>query len=127
MLTHRSASKVKANFGSTTKTHLIRGAFIVLLLLTACVIPFVLGQQQVRAPSKEKPTHRPSGAPVAPGDVYQAWVARYNPPWNAEDVAKAIAVDAQGSVYVTGDSWGLGGNYDYATVKYSSAGQQEWV
>ena len=120
---------MKANSSSTTKTHLIRSAFIVLLLLTACVIPFVLGQQQMRAlPFKEKPTHRTSGAPVAPsGNVYQAWVARYNPPWNTQEVAKAIAVDAQGSVYVTGDSWGLGGNYDCATVKYSSTGQQEWV
>src|SRR5215471_13190695 len=120
---------MKKQINPKVTSHLIRGAFIVLLSLTACVIPFVLGRQQVRAsPSEEKPTHRTSGAPVAPsGDVYQAWVARYNPPWNTEDDAKAIAVDVQGSVYVTGRSWGLGGNYDYATVKYSSAGQQEWV
>jgi hypothetical protein len=128
MFTHRSASKVNANISSTTKTHLNRGAFVMFLLLTVCVIPFVLGQEQVRAPSKQKPTHRSSGAPAAPsGAVYQTWVARYNPPWNTEDDANAIAVDDQGSVYVTGRSWGLGGNYDYATVKYSSAGQQEWV
>jgi hypothetical protein len=40
----------------TTGAHLIRGAFIVLSLLAVCMIPFALGQWQVRAPSqKEKP------------------------------------------------------------------------
>jgi hypothetical protein len=108
--------------------HLIRGVFY-LLLLALGVIPFASGQWQVRASSsKQKPTHRQSGSSVAPSAaVYQAWVARYNPPWNTEDDAQAIAVDDQGNVYVTGRSWGLGGNYDYATVRYSSAGQQEWV
>lgn len=71
---------------------------------------------------------RSDGVPVVPdGEVYQAWVARYTPPWEADDDAKALAVDTQGNVYVTGQSWGLGGNYDYATVKYNSAGQQQWV
>ena len=71
---------------------------------------------------------RSDGVPFAPaGEVFQAWVARYTPPWEADDDAKAIAVDTQGNVYVTGQSWGLGGNYDYATVKYNSAGQQEWA
>src|SRR5690349_3032166 len=45
MFTHRSASKVKANISSTTKTHLIRGAFYLLLLLGICVIPFALGER----------------------------------------------------------------------------------
>src|SRR5215475_858217 len=45
MFTHRSASKVKANISSTTKTHLIRGAFYLLLLLAVCVIPFTLAQR----------------------------------------------------------------------------------
>ena len=49
------------------------------------------------------------------------------PPWNAEDEAKAIAVDTQGNVYVTGQSWGLGGNFDYATIRYNSASQEEWA
>src|SRR5262245_53595687 len=46
MFTHRSASKVKANISSTTKTHLIRGAFYLFLLLSAFVIPLALGQQR---------------------------------------------------------------------------------
>jgi len=63
---------------------------------------------------------RSDRVPVAPTDaVYQAWVASYTPPWEADDDVKAIAVDTQGNVYVTGQSWGLGGNYDYATVKYN--------
>src|SRR5205823_4105651 len=37
MFTHRSPSKVKANISSTTKTHLIRGAFYLFLLLPAFV------------------------------------------------------------------------------------------
>src|SRR5215468_2010340 len=45
MFTHRSASKVKVNISSTTKAHLIRGAFYLLLLLTLCVIPFALAQR----------------------------------------------------------------------------------
>ena len=40
MFTHRSASKVKANISSTTKTHLIRGAFYVLLLLTGTLLAY---------------------------------------------------------------------------------------
>jgi hypothetical protein len=30
-------------------------------------------------------------------------------------------------VYVTGFSYNSGTNYDYATVKYNSAGQEQWV
>ena len=36
---------MKANISSTIKTHLIRGAFYLLLLLAVCVIPFALGQR----------------------------------------------------------------------------------
>jgi hypothetical protein len=50
MFTHRSASKVNANISSTTKTHLIRGAFYLLLLLAVCAIPFALAQ---RTPEKQ--------------------------------------------------------------------------
>ena len=38
-----------------------------------------------------------------------------------------MAVDASGSVYVTGYSAGSGSSWDYATIMYSSAGVPLWT
>ncbi|SFQ52386.1 cadherin-like domain-containing protein [Hymenobacter arizonensis] len=52
------------------------------------------------------------------------WVARYNGPANGDDVARAVAVDASGYVYVTGYSAAVGSGTDYATLRYSPQGEQ---
>jgi hypothetical protein len=56
----------------------------------------------------------------------EQWVARYNGPGNKDNVASAIGIDGLGDVCVTGRS-SAGTFDDYATVKYNSAGQEQWV
>ena len=68
------------------------------------------------------------GAPADPaGPVYQAWVAHYNGPGDEGDDVVAMAADESGNVYVTGVGFGSPTGWDFATVKYNSAGQQQWV
>jgi len=55
------------------------------------------------------------------------WMKRYNGPGNGWDNAYALALDAQGNVYITGDSYGTGPSSDYTTLKYSPAGERLWV
>ncbi|MBD3287131.1 hypothetical protein GF338_12435, partial [candidate division WOR-3 bacterium] len=55
------------------------------------------------------------------------WVTRYAGPGNYEDCAYALAVDGAGNVYVTGYSYGLGTDSDFATVMYNSSGEEQWV
>jgi uncharacterized delta-60 repeat protein len=57
----------------------------------------------------------------------EQWVARYDGPNNNFDWAYGIAVDEIGSSYVTGGSYGIGTYEDYATVKYDTAGAEQWV
>jgi hypothetical protein len=57
----------------------------------------------------------------------QQWARVYNGPGNSDDIARAIAVDGSGSVYVIGYSTGSGTGYDYATIKYGASGAQLWV
>jgi hypothetical protein len=47
------------------------------------------------------------------------WVQRYNGPGNGEDIATAIAVDAQGGVYVAGSSTTTNGLIDLVITKYA--------
>ena len=57
----------------------------------------------------------------------EQWVTRYNGPGNSIDRANTIAIDGSGNVYVTGESFGSGTSYDYATIKYNSSGVEQWV
>ncbi len=61
------------------------------------------------------------------GSGAQMWVAGYNGPGNQNDVVNAIGIDGSGNIYVTGYSNGGGTGMDYATIKYNSAGAQQWV
>ncbi len=57
----------------------------------------------------------------------QQWVRLYNGTGDGDDKANALALDSRGNVYVTGESLGLEGNYDYLTIKYNSLGAVDWV
>ncbi len=47
------------------------------------------------------------------------WTNRYDDPTHGADYPQAIVADGAGNVYVTGQSTGADGQYDFATVKYS--------
>lgn len=77
-----------------------------------------------------------SSGPVGPGDCgtvkydstgREQWVALYNGPGNSGDRANSLGIDASGSVYVTGSSYGQSTGYDYLTIKYDSEGNEQWV
>ncbi|MEI6948750.1 SBBP repeat-containing protein [Paraflavisolibacter sp. H34] len=57
----------------------------------------------------------------------QQWLTRYNGPGNSDDLAQALHLDANGNVYLTGQSWGGGTSFDFATFKLNNAGQQQWI
>ena len=59
--------------------------------------------------------------------VTEDWVARYNGPGDLDDITTDLAVDSEGNTYVTGRSFGGSTNWDYATIKYDSAGVEKWV
>jgi len=55
---------------------------------------------------------------AASGD--RLWTARYNGPAHQDDGATAVAVSPTcGTVFVTGESQGIGTKTDYATLAYA--------
>jgi uncharacterized delta-60 repeat protein len=55
------------------------------------------------------------------------WSQTYNGTGSGNDLAHSLDVDSDGNVFIGGQSTGLGGNYDFALIKYNSAGVQQWV
>lgn len=55
------------------------------------------------------------------------WARTYNGPGNGSDNVTDITADTAGNVYATGESQGAGTLTDYATIKYSPAGDTLWV
>jgi len=59
----------------------------------------------------------------------EQWLQRYNGPGNGYDYSRAIVLDAQSNVYITGASTSQTSlvYYDYATIKYNADGVQQWL
>ncbi len=57
----------------------------------------------------------------------QEWVQRYNGLGNGDDEAFSIKTDYFGNVYITGESYSLGTDFDYVTIKYNANGLQQWL
>jgi hypothetical protein len=55
------------------------------------------------------------------------WTNHFNCTGNGNDFARALAVDASGNVFVTGNSVGSGFVSDVATIKYSTTGASLWT
>jgi len=53
------------------------------------------------------------------------WVRNYNGTGNGTDSATGIGISKDTSIFITGKSFGTA-NYDYATLRYSSSGTQNW-
>lgn len=60
--------------------------------------------------------------------ITQKWAVQYNGSASKYDEARALVVDATGSVIVAGYSQtSTSGNYDYVAIKYDSLGAQKWA
>ncbi len=57
----------------------------------------------------------------------ETWVAPYDAPIHLDDFGYAIAVDNSGNVSVTGTGQVSLSEFNYLTIRYDSAGQEQWV
>ncbi len=57
----------------------------------------------------------------------QQWIRVYDNQHANGDIVSVLEIDNIGNVYVTGESYGVGTHFDYATIKYNSSGDELWV
>src|SRR5689334_4117271 len=60
-------------------------------------------------------------------DGVEQWIAKFDSPGHGDDIATAMTLDGNGSVYVTGTAGSAGGHTGFATVKFNAAGVRQWV
>lgn len=60
-------------------------------------------------------------------DGTQLWRSVYNGPGNGFDYTSGIVLDSQDNIVVVGTSSGLAADADYATIKYDTNGNQQWI
>lgn len=95
---------------------------------------YVTGYSEIAA-GRERPANCDYVTTKYDANGQEIWTSLYNGPstpelgayYSSDDKACGIALDASGSVYVSGTSLGSGTGYDYATVKYDSDGHELWV
>ena len=109
------------------KKHTIQSAFVTLCILLGLLVFFAGVVLALFAATGSQSFTYQRTRYVPAGDVYEAWIARYNGTGNGNDEAQAVAVDNSGNVYVAGTMFGSGTLNDLATIKYNSAGEQQWV
>ena len=56
----------------------------------------------------------------------QLWAAQYRGTGTSTDEPMGLAIDSLDNIYVTGTSWNLNTQFDYATLKYSPDGELLW-
>jgi len=92
-----------------------------------CIITDKSGNVYVTGSSVGKGTQRDYATVKYNSGGIELWAQRYNCSGVNDDVARSIAVDDSGNIYITGNSFELGAADDYATIKYDSAGNELWL
>jgi uncharacterized delta-60 repeat protein len=124
---HSKNMKRKSPYQSTLLSLRLLSALLVSVAIIFTAL-FATANPTKSTPHVAAQVPNPCALPFTPSSaVQEAWIDRYDGPNNYDDEATAIAVDSSGNVYVTGFSFDANTDYDYATIKYNSAGQRQWI